>query len=46
MDNLTNYFTEENDILYRRGEMKGMEKGFEKGMEKYRSPISLLYFSR
>lgn len=29
MDSITNYISEENDILYRRGEKKGMEKGKE-----------------
>jgi hypothetical protein len=27
MDSIANYITEEKDILYRRGELKGMEKG-------------------
>ena len=34
MDSIASYFSEEKDILYRRGELKGMEKGIEKGMEK------------
>ena len=34
MDSVANYLSEEKDILYRRGELKGMEKGIEKGMEK------------
>ncbi len=34
MDSLANYFSEEKDILYRRGELKGMEKGMEKGIAK------------
>ena len=31
MDSIANYISEEKDILYRRGEKKGMEKGIEKG---------------
>ena len=27
MDSIANYISEEKDILYRRGELKGMEKG-------------------
>ena len=34
MDSVANYMSEEKDILYRRGELKGMEKGIKKGMEK------------
>lgn len=34
MDSIANYISEEKDILYRRGEIKGMEKGMEKGIEK------------
>jgi predicted transposase/invertase (TIGR01784 family) len=30
MDSVGNYMSEEKDILYRRGELKGMEKGMEK----------------
>jgi hypothetical protein len=30
MDSIANYISEEKDILYRRGEKKGMEKGAEK----------------
>jgi hypothetical protein len=29
MDSVAGYLTEEKDILYRRGEIKGMEKGKE-----------------
>jgi hypothetical protein len=29
MDSIANYISEEKDILYRRGEKKGMEKGKE-----------------
>jgi predicted transposase/invertase (TIGR01784 family) len=31
MDSIANYISEEKDILYRRGEIKGLEKGIEKG---------------
>jgi predicted transposase/invertase (TIGR01784 family) len=31
MDSVANYLSEEKDILYRRGELKGIEKGIEKG---------------
>ena len=31
MDSIANYFSDEKDILYRRGELKGIEKGIEKG---------------
>jgi predicted transposase YdaD len=34
MDSVANYMSEEKDILYRRGELKGVEKGIEKGIEK------------
>ena len=33
MDSIANYISEEKDILYRRGEKKGIEKGMEKGKE-------------
>lgn len=33
MDNIAGYFSDEKDILYRRGEIKGIEKGFKKGIE-------------
>ena len=47
MDSIANYITEKNDILYRRGELKGMargekkgiEKGIEKGVEKERESL-------
>jgi predicted transposase/invertase (TIGR01784 family) len=35
MDSIANYISEEKDILYRRGEIKGMEKGLEKGKETF-----------
>jgi predicted transposase/invertase (TIGR01784 family) len=35
MDSIANYLSEENDILYRRGEKKGIEKGIEKGKEAF-----------
>jgi hypothetical protein len=35
MDSIANYLSEENDILYRRGEIKGMEKGIEKGKKTF-----------
>lgn len=31
MDSIANYISEEKDILYRRGELKGIEKGKEEG---------------
>jgi predicted transposase/invertase (TIGR01784 family) len=31
MDSVANYMSEEKDIFYRRGELKGIEKGIEKG---------------
>jgi hypothetical protein len=31
MDSIANCISEEKDILYRRGEIKGLEKGIEKG---------------
>jgi predicted transposase/invertase (TIGR01784 family) len=34
MDSVANYMSEEKDILYRRGEIKGIEKGIERGIEK------------
>jgi predicted transposase/invertase (TIGR01784 family) len=34
VDSIANYVSEERDILYRRGEIKGIEKGMEKGIEK------------
>jgi predicted transposase/invertase (TIGR01784 family) len=34
MDSIANYISEEKDILYRRGELKGIEKGIKKGIEK------------
>lgn len=34
MDSIAEYISEEKDILYRRGELKGVEKGIEQGMEK------------
>jgi hypothetical protein len=34
MDSIANYISEENDILYLRGELKGIEKGMERGVEK------------
>ena len=34
MDSVANYMSEEKDILYRRGELKGIEKGKEEGEEK------------
>jgi predicted transposase/invertase (TIGR01784 family) len=34
MDSVANYMSEEKDIFYRRGELKGIEKGIEKGVEK------------
>jgi hypothetical protein len=34
MDSVANYMSEEKDIFYRRGELKGIEKGMEKGIEK------------
>ncbi|HEX3934905.1 MAG TPA: hypothetical protein VHW43_09530, partial [Puia sp.] len=33
MDSIAGYFSDEKDILYRRGEIKGIEKGFKKGIE-------------
>lgn len=33
MDSIANYISEEKDILYRRGEIKGIEKGMKKGQE-------------
>jgi predicted transposase/invertase (TIGR01784 family) len=35
MDSIAGYITEEKDILYRRGELKGMEKGLAKGKETF-----------
>jgi hypothetical protein len=35
MDSIANYISEEKDILYRRGEKKGMEKGMEKERETF-----------
>jgi len=35
MDSIANYISEEKDILYRRGEQKGMEKGMEKERETF-----------
>jgi hypothetical protein len=32
MDSIAKYVSEENDILYRRGEIKGLEKGIQKGL--------------
>jgi predicted transposase/invertase (TIGR01784 family) len=34
MDSIANYISEEKDILYRRGELKGIEKGKEEGEKK------------
>jgi hypothetical protein len=35
MDSVANYMSEEKDILYRRGELKGIEKGIEKGKQAF-----------
>jgi predicted transposase/invertase (TIGR01784 family) len=34
MDSIANFISDEKDILYRRGELKGIEKGLKKGIEK------------
>ena len=34
MDSIANYISEERDILYMRGEQKGLAKGLSQGLEK------------